>query len=123
MRTSALALALFAAACGSDSPNSPSGRYEQGPLLVSSAEVAVAESLPVQVTLHVVGGGAPCTIVGPVTQRREGNVIDVRLETYWLAQFCVMSFVEIRHSTPLQGPFPPGEYIVRANGVETRFRV
>ena len=123
MRTPVLALALLAAACGSDSPDAPSGRFDQGPLQVSSAEVTVAESLPLQVTLHVVGGGAPCTIVGPVTQRREGNVIHVQLGTYWTAEFCIMSFVEIRHSTPLEGPFPPGDYVVRANGVEARFRI
>jgi hypothetical protein len=123
MRATLLVCAVVLAGCGGDAPTAPAGRFEQGPLAVSAAEVTVAESLPLQVNLHVVGGGAPCTIVGPVTQQRRGNVIEVRLETYWTAEYCILSFVEIRYTTPLQGPFEPGDYVVRANGVETRFKI
>ena len=81
------------------------------------------EGSPSRVTLRVEGGGTPCTKVGPVTQLRRGNLIDVRLDTYWPAQYCVMSWVQIEHTTELQGPFAPGDYVVRANGVEARFRI
>jgi hypothetical protein len=34
-----------------------------------------------------------------------------------------LPLVQIRHTVALEGPFEPGEYVVRANGVEARFRI
>jgi hypothetical protein len=125
-----LALALAAAGCGSELPTAspptdlpPSGSFPIGPFEVGSAEITVAESQPPQVFLHVRGGGNPCLRVGPVQQFRSGHVIDVRLESYSIAQFCIQVFVTVEHTTTLQGPFEPGEYLVRANGVEVRFKI
>jgi hypothetical protein len=125
-----LTLAIVAAGCGTELPTGspptdlpPAGAFNLGPLKLDSAEITVAESFPPQVFLHVRSGGNPCLRVGPVRQFRSGNVIDVFLESYTTAEFCIQVFVTVEHTTALQGPFEPGEYLVRANGVEVRFKI
>ena len=118
-----LLLALLPVACGAGekAPTTP-GVFNPGLLSVSSARV-VTDEAPAAVSLHVEGGGTPCTRVGLVAQTRRGNVIDVRIESYWTSEFCVMSLVRIEHTVRLKGPFEPGEYLVRVNGVDARFRI
>jgi hypothetical protein len=117
-----LCLAVLLAAGCSPAPTTPDApeRFNPGLLDVSSARVEVA---PGRAVLHIVGGGAPCTRVGLVTQRRQGAVIDVRVETYWNAPVCILLLVQVNHAVELAGPLAPGEYTVRVNGVETRFRI
>lgn len=124
MRVAILLVALLPAACGGSPkpPTTPEGRFNPGLLSVGTVTVNTAEA-PAAVSVFVQAGGVPCTRVGEITQTRTGNVVEVTIQSYWTSEFCVMSLVNIDHTFRLTGPFAPGEYLVRVNGVEARFRV
>ena len=117
-----LATCLLALGCAGAPPTGPEPveRFNEGPLAVSSARVDVGPSGPV---LTVFSGGVPCLQVGEVVQSRRGAQIDVRVDSYWNAPVCILLLKNLEHSVLLDGDFPPGDYVVRVNGVEVRFRI
>lgn len=126
-RAGALALttALLAGGCGgAGHPTRPSHPVTYGLLQVETVEVLVAESLPPRVSLRVRGIlGDGCTSLDGVRQRRDGNAFTVTIATVRRGAVCIQiaQFVEV--PVVLAGPFPPGDYLVRVNGVEARFRI
>ena len=117
-----LATLLALGCAGTPPPTAPEPieRFNVGLLEVGSASVEVGPAGP---QLLIKSGGVPCLRVGDVTQWRDGAVINVRVESYWNAPVCILLLKNLEHTVVLEGPFPPGEYVVRANGVEVRFRI
>jgi hypothetical protein len=117
-----VAVTLLALGCAGAPPTAPEPveRFNEGLLAVSRARVDVGPSGPV---LTVFSGGVTCLRVGEVVQSRKGALIDVRVESYWNAPVCILLLKNLEHTVVLDGPFPPGDYVVRVNGVEVRFRV
>jgi hypothetical protein len=118
---------LLGAACASD--GNPSGPGRVPPpvelLQVVGVSAVIAESFPAQVTLDVTGQFPNvCTAVDGVTQTRSGNRVEVHIRTRSTSEICILIYPEptlVR--VPLQGGFAPGDYVVRVNGFETRFRI
>lgn len=113
-----LAAALLAA-CGPQ----PARRVQ--PARVTDVMVEVRESSPVQVVAHIQGElGDGCTSLGTITQSRDGNVIEVSVPAVHSgAEVCTMILQLVDERVQLDGPFPPGDYTVRVNGVEHQFSI
>ncbi len=95
------------------------------PATITSIEVIVLESFPVQVHARVRGELADgCSEPLPVKQVRTGT--DTTLEVRYQRPrdaVCIQVVRELDELVVLEGPFPPGEYVLRANDLETRFRI
>lgn len=120
-----LLLALLAA-CGVSQPAQPAPAAGHSfPAQIESVSVEVAESFPVQVFVRMQGTlGDGCTSLGEITQRREGNTIEVSVPAIHSgAEVCTMQLQLINERLPLEGPFEPGDYTLIVNGVETSFSV
>jgi inhibitor of cysteine peptidase len=116
----ALALPLAGAAC--ENPNTAD---EVVPLRIEDVDVLVLESFPVQI-MAVVTGTLPtaCSSIESVSQTRQGNVVEVTITTRTERdQVCIQVIKQITERIRLEGGFPPGDYVLRVNGLETRFRV
>ncbi|NJM08900.1 hypothetical protein HC891_25940 [Candidatus Gracilibacteria bacterium] len=126
MRTYQLILAAIVAillsACGQTSGlKSPQSR----PLQIDDVGVEIAESYPVQV-FAIIKATLPdgCSSKGVITQSREGNTITIAAQMNHSGDdVCTMivSFVDERIA--LEGDFPPGEYLLKVNDVETKFTI
>lgn len=108
-------------------PPVPEGEQIAGSdsLMIERVEVQVLESFPVQVQA-VVQGSAPdaCTEIGEIRQARDGNTITVTIEAVRPADaICAQVLEPFEQVVPLDGPFSPGTYVLRVNGVETSFTV
>ncbi len=115
------ALALLA--CGADSPTGPGPT--RGMLRVEAVDVAILESSPPQAIAHVTGQlPNVCTAVAEVKLRRDARVIEVTITTVSTAEVCILLY-----PPPLEVPVhlgyvsEPGEYVLRVNGFETKFKV
>jgi len=122
MRHPALLLALALAGSACENPNTA---FEVVPLRVESVEVVVLGSSPFQIEAVVVGTlPTACSTIDTVSQRREGNVVEVTvLARTQRGQACIAVLKGVTERVRLDGTFTPGEYVLRANGVESRFRV
>jgi hypothetical protein len=92
---------------------------------IDDVSVEIAESYPVQV-FAIIKATLPdgCSSKGAITQMRQGNTIIINAEmNHSGADVCTMivSFVDERIA--LEGDFPPGEYVLKVNNVETRFSI
>jgi hypothetical protein len=114
--------AVLALGCAGTPPAAPAPveRFNPGLLEIGSAGVNVGAAGP---ELVIKSGGVPCLRVGDVTQQRRGSLIEVRVESYWTSEYCILLLTSLEHTVLLEGSFAPGEYLVRVNGVETRFRI
>jgi hypothetical protein len=118
-------LSLFVflfSACGASSVQpTPQSR----PLQIDDVSVEIAESYPVQV-FAVIKATLPdgCSSKGAITQSRDGNTITINAEmNHSGAEVCTMivSFVDERIA--LEGEFPPGDYVLKVNNLDTRFSI
>jgi hypothetical protein len=64
-----------------------------------------------------------CAKLLPIRQSRVGNVVTLTVETTSSAGPCSLIAYLLRDRVKLDGSFPPGEYVVRANGVERKFKL
>ncbi len=123
LRLLTLLFALVAlAACGGQATTpSPSTQ----PAHITAVNVELLESSPVQVVAHIQGElGNGCMSLGSITQRREGSVVEVTVPAIHSgAEACTMQLQLIDQRVQLEGPFAPGDYTVRVNGVEAAFSV
>ncbi len=108
-------------------PPTPEGKqiFASELLPVERVDVQVLESFPVQVQV-VVQGSLPdaCTEVGEVRQTRDGNTLTMTIGTSRpVDAMCAQVLMPVEQTVPLDGPFPPGTYVVNVNGVETSFTV
>jgi hypothetical protein len=115
-----LVMLLLLSACGTAAGTGTTGRMQ-----VDSVDVQIAESFPPQVFVRFQGVlGDGCTTLGEMSQRRKGNTIDVTVATnHSGAEVCTAIAQLVDKTIKLEGDFPPGEYIVRVNGVERQFRI
>lgn len=122
-----VASALLAASCGGPpgSVAGPGGPVLVRPATITSVEVLVLESLPVQVQARVRGElGDGCSEPLPVEQTRTGSEITLEVQYQRPRDaVCIQVVRELDELVVLEGPFPPGEYVLRANDLETRFRI
>ncbi len=119
-------LILLAASCMVAACDRPTSASPEPLLRVDSVEVLVPPSFPTQATAHVQGFlPTPCYAVGRTEQRREGSNISVTITVKPPAVevLCAQVIEPVRESVSLSGPFPPGDYVVRVNGVERAFRI
>ncbi len=107
-------------ACGSTA-----GAPTTGLAQIDKVEVRIAESAPPQIFVQFRGTlGDGCTSLGAISQRRDGNTIDVTVATnHSGAEVCTAIAQLIDQTISLEGDFPPGEYTVRVNGVAQQFRI
>ena len=120
-----LLLIVLLAACGAQPAQPAQPAAQTLPAPISSVTVEIAESLPVQVFARIQGEiGDGCNSLGAITQRREGNVIEVDVTINRSnAEACTMIMQMLDERVQLEGEFPAGEYTVRVNGVEQTFTV
>jgi hypothetical protein len=122
-----LVVALLGSACsssgGSGSISLPAGG--QGTLQVDRVDVHVTASAPRHVSVRVRGFLMDgCTSLEEIRQRRDGNTVTVTISTsHTGARACTQVAQLVDETIVLDGDFPPGAYVVRVNGVESRFRV
>lgn len=118
-----LALGLLAA-CGAQ-PTPQGGPARSEPAQIDTVTVHTRESNPVQVVAQIQGQlGNGCMSLGQITQRREGNLVEVTvLANHSGAEVCTMQLQLIDQELELEGPFAPGDYLLRVNGVEQPFSV
>ena len=109
-------------------PGSPSDtslrRGDVLPLHVEDAIVQIATSYPAQVSIQVKGSlPDPCSSVGTVTQRREGNKVIVEIPVRRGTGVCAQMIQPTTVSVRLDGGFESGNYMVVVNGVERPFKI
>jgi hypothetical protein len=124
LRLIALTLTLIAlAACAAGPGQVTPPRTE--PVAVEEVQVEILESDPVQVVAVIKGGlGSGCLSLGEITQRRDGNTVEVTmLANHSGAEACTMIYQLVDERVPLEGPFAPGDYTLIVNGVERAFSV
>ena len=108
-------------ACGG--PTEPDLLIE--PIQIDSVDVVVMETAPAAVAAHVRGVlGDGCSVLHSVSQKRSGNIALVTiLRERPREAICTQVARLFDQSIPLQGPFPPGRYVVRVNDVEKLFDI
>lgn len=113
--------ALVAAGCAS-APADPSPVVS--PIQITSVEVLLLESLPVQGLAHVTGViGDGCSTLLSETVDREGNEITVTILRERPADaICTQIALLYDERIPL-GELAPGDYVLRVNDVVEPFRV
>jgi inhibitor of cysteine peptidase len=91
---------------------------------VREVVVLIAESLPVQVSVEVIGYLPDgCTTRHETHQSREGNTVTIEMTTKRSKdRICTKVVTDIRERVYI-GTFPPGNYLVIVNGVKKEFRV
>jgi hypothetical protein len=106
-------------------PTADMAGAEIKPMPIDSVEVQIRESQPVQVSVLVSGSlSDKCTTFHEATQVRNGNTIELTITTMRPKDaMCAQMIVTYSNTFPLEGDFPPGDYIVRVNGVEKSFKI
>ena len=123
---SALLLALASFGCGTDSVAGPTDETVVIQAIeIEAVEVVVGSTRPALVIARVNGQlGSGCDFLHSITQRREGNVITVSVErARFTAGPCTAILKLFQQELGLPGPFEPGSYTVRVNGVSRTFTV
>ena len=110
---------------GGGSPvGTPAGRIVVTPLPISSVEVSLAMSQPVQVVAHV-SGYLPntCARAREPQVSRSGQTVMVRIDIEQPAEaICGQVATPYRRDVPL-GTFTPGDYTLQVNATRTTFHV
>jgi hypothetical protein len=106
-------------------PTADPAGAEIKPMPIESIEVQIRESLPVQVSVLVNGSLTDgCTEFHEATQVRNGNTIELTVNVMRPKDMmCTQELTFYTNTFTLEGDFPPGDYIVRVNGVEKSFKV
>jgi len=117
----ALAVVFAAGLVSCDSVESPT--FVAGTLAIEAVDVVVLESFPYQLRAQV-RGYLPdgCTRLDQVSQTRDGNVITVTITTV-RERDAIQRIELVNRTIALEGSYLPGEYVLRVNGVERRFRL
>jgi inhibitor of cysteine peptidase len=119
----ALAVVFAASLVACDSVEGPT--FVPGTLAIEHVDVVVLESFPYQLRAQV-RGYLPdgCTRLDRVSQTRDGNVINVTITTVRERDaICIQRIEVVNRTIALEGSYLPGEYVLRVNGVEQRFRL
>ena len=107
-------------------PTAPYTDVMTKPAQVTSVDLLMLESFPVQVHA-VVKGDFPdaCTSIATANQRREGNTFYIELMTTRPADMaCAQVITPFEHTVPLDvAGLPAGTYTVDVNGVTAIFKL
>jgi membrane-associated protease RseP (regulator of RpoE activity) len=125
MRATALALGLAALACSSPSqPTKPEPVSAARPVAVNSVAVRFQTQVP-KVLVEVKGKTPePCYLLTSASQSRQGNAVTLTvLVEREAAAVCPQVVWDFSADFALEGAFPPGDYVLKVNGVETAFHV
>jgi hypothetical protein len=116
----AVLTASAAAACASPTGLDP----VIGQIQIERVDVRILESAPPQAVAHVEGViGDGCTELHSVEQQRSGSTVTITiLNTRPREAICTMIAKLYKADIPLEGSYPPGQYVVRVNGLEHSFR-
>ncbi len=108
-------IALCAALSGCGSPSEPDLLVE--PIQIDSVEVLVQESSPPTATAHVQGVvGDGCSEIHSVRQERSDTAVTITiLRQRPRNAVCTQIARLYDERIPLQGSFPPGDYVLRVN--------
>lgn len=118
-----IAAILFAVALTACAASAPQPRTV--PVQIDTVTATVLESNPVQIQVRFQGYlGDGCTSLGEITQQRDGNTISITVSgTHSGAEVCTAIAQILDETRTFEGPFAPGEVVVRVNGVETRVTI
>jgi hypothetical protein len=97
---------------------------EVTPIQIDRVEVRVLESSPPQATARVEGViGDGCSELHSESQSRTGNTVTLTiLRARPRGAICTQQAKLYAADVSLQGQYPPGDYVLRVNGVEEKFR-
>jgi inhibitor of cysteine peptidase len=107
-------------------PTAPYTDVMTKPAQVTSIDLLILESFPVQVHAAVKGDHPDaCTSIGTVNQRREGNTFYVEMFAYRpLDMACAQVITPFEHTVALDVVgLPAGTYTVDVNGVTGTFKL
>ena len=92
---------------------------------ITAVEVLIREIHPIQVAVLVSGTLSDgCTVFHEATQVRTGTTIEVTITTIRGNEtLCPDMIQDFTQTITLEGDFPPGDYTVRVNGIEQRFKI
>jgi hypothetical protein len=129
MKRQAVALALAAcAACTSGeqlttggAPSAPTQPVVVGSVKVTRVRVFIKDGRPQAFVQGELGDG--CNSLEGIRRQRQGNTVDIAVTYKRAGEVCTMIFQYLNEWVPLEGVADPGEYVVRANGTEVRFRL
>jgi inhibitor of cysteine peptidase len=94
------------------------------PIQVEEVDVLILESFPPQAVAHVRGIlGDGCSEFHSLEQERSGNTVTVTiLRERPRDAICIQIGKLYEDRIPLEGQYPPGQYVLHVNDVVTRFR-
>ncbi|MGH9461414.1 MAG: hypothetical protein ACRD1X_09365 [Vicinamibacteria bacterium] len=94
------------------------------PIQVEHVDVLILESFPPQAVAHVRGIlGDGCSEFHSLEQERSGNTVTVTiLRERPRDAICIQIGKLYEDRIPLEGQYPPGQYVLHVNDVVTRFR-
>jgi len=107
----------------STEPSNP--RIVIEPIQIDSVELVRNLATPSGLGVHVQGVvGDGCAELLPVRQVREGAVITITIERQRPEEAICIQIAKLYDAIiPLEGEFPPGQYLVRVNAKEITFSV
>ena len=109
-----------AVACGDPATAPTTPKTIVRPIQVDSLEVLLT---PPSVHVHgVIGDG--CTELGSVRMQRSENTVSITISSQRPQDAICTQIAKLYDATlALPGDFPPGEYVLRVNGVEKAFSI
>ncbi len=102
---------------GPSAVTSPTG----GDVRVTRVRAFIKDGRPQAFVEGELGDG--CTALDNVSQRRRGNDVDITVRFRREGEVCTMILQFVHHWVPLDGPFTPGDYTVRANAQTMQFQL
>jgi hypothetical protein len=123
--------AIALAACGTDTADARSRSTMQRPtappqlaerrVAVTRVRVILQDGRPHAYVEGELGDG--CTSLSRISQRREANTLAMTFTTFRHGEVCAARNQLLNAWVALDGPFTPGEHILRANDVTARFHL
>ena len=118
----AIALGLAAGGCSSAVAPNPLPELQIMPIHINRVDVQILESFPPRVTAHVEGVFDGCAELNSERQVRFGNTVTITILSQRPRKaICGQTAKFYRKDIPLEGTFPPGDWLLRVNGVDYTF--
>jgi hypothetical protein len=107
----------------SGGPTGPSGQNAgaTGNVRVTRVRAFIKDGQPQAFLEGEIGDG--CNSAQPITQKRSGNTFDIPVTYRRQGEICTMVMQMLNQWVPLNGPFTPGEYVLRVNDQTLQFRL
>lgn len=119
-RIAVIAAAAAAVACGDPATAPTTPKTIVRPIQVDSVDVLLAP--PSAHVRGVIGDG--CTELGSVRMQRSENTVSITIFSQRPQDAICIQIAQLYDATlTLPGDFPPGQYVLRVNGVEKTFAV